>query len=295
MDMRKTVITLMILITVSTLLSAGIDPLINLNPQIPFSFTYEYRTPREWQVEVLTGTSLDIASLSGSGTGTVFNAGHFGLKMGVPGDIVLVATWPWIGGYLSTDEGQFLPEFDFSLNVPLTLEGNVGSSAPAINVNAVLKKSLPPLRFSVGGNMLFSNRYEMDPGASTDTTVGENYLGTGIEWQMNPYFKISGEYRYQFSQILYEEEEGFNFEMLLPSLRAGNIVSIAGEYTLNTEKFIMKVVGGYSINLIPDISIPDSGIPFNTHSVSAGVSFLFPFPIDSEDWETPYSPVGEVP
>ena len=265
-----------------------------MNPLIPFSFTYEYRTPREWQVEVLVGTSLDIAGFSEQNTGNVFNTGQVGLKFGLPGDIVVMATWPWIGGYICVDERGFFPEFDISLNVPMTFGTAIGTSAPAINLNTVLKKTLQPVRFSVGHNLLFSNAFEINPEEATTTTVGEQYIGTGLEWQVNPYFRLFGEFRFQLSEIVYDEAQNYNYDLLILKEKASNILSIGGEYILNTENFAMKTTGGYAINLRP-IPIENAGTPFTTHSVSVGISFLFPFPLAPEYWENEYSPLGEVP
>jgi len=294
MKNKKTTMILLLLLATTIILIGAIDPLVSMNPLIPFSFTYEYRTPREWQVEVLVGTSLDIAGFSQQSTGTVFNTGQVGLKFGLPGDIVLMATWPWIGGYISVDEGIFLPEFDISLNVPMTFGSAIGTSAPAINLNTVFKKTLPPVRFSVGHNLLFTNTFEVNPEEATDTTVGEQYIGTGLEWQVNPYFRLFGEFRYQLSEIVYDEAQNYNYDLLILKERAGNIVSIGGEYILNTENFAMKTTAGYAINL-KNFRIENAGTPFTTHSVSVGISFLFPFPLAPEYWENEYSPLGEVP
>jgi len=294
MKTKKTIMTVVLLLSATLILIGAIDPLMNMNPLIPFSFTYEYRTPSEWQVEILTGTSLDIAGFSQQGTGTAFT-GQVGLKFGLPGDIVLLASWPWVGGYISVDEGDFLPEFDISLNVPMTFGSDIGSSAPAININTVLKKTLPPVRFSVGHNLLFSSSLEMATEEATDATVGEQYIGTGLEWMINPYFRMFGEFRYQLSAIKYAEEGGFNFDWLIPAGLAKNIVSIGGEYILNTQNFTMKTTAGYSINLLPFFDIEGAGTPFTSHSVSVGISFLFPFPLAPEYWENEYSPLGEVP
>ena len=294
MKNKKTIITVFLLLTVTIILIGAIDPLVNMNPLIPFSFTYEYRTPSEWQVEILMGSSLDVAGLSQQGTGTAFT-GQVGLKFGLPGDIVLLASWPWIGGYISVNEGVFLPEFNLSLNVPMTLGSDIGNSAPAININTVLKKTLPPVRFSVGHNLLFSNTMEINTDEATDATVGEQYLGTGLEWMVNPYFRLFTEFRYQLSAIKYAEDGGFNFDWLLPPGLAKNILSIGGEYILNTENFTMKTTAGYSINLLPFFDIEGGGTPFTSHSVSVGISFLFPFPLAPEYWENEYSPLGEVP
>src|SRR6056297_2198933 len=215
MKNKKHILTTLLLVFASLILIAAIDPLVNMNPLIPFSFTYEYRTPREWQVEVLVGTSQDIASFSQQGTGTIINSGQVGLKFGLPGDIVILATWPWIGGYISIDEGSFLPEVDISLNVPMSFGNNVASTSPAINLNTVLKKTLPPVRFSVGHNLLFSNTFEVNPEEATDTTVGEQYIGTGLEWQVNPYFRLFGEFRYQLSEIVYDEAQNYNYDLLI--------------------------------------------------------------------------------
>ena len=286
--------TTLFLILVTMNLIAAIDPLINLNPLIPFSFTYEYRSPREWQVEIITGTSLDVAGLSNQATGTAIT-GQVGLKFGLPGDIVLLATYPWIGGYVCIDEGDFMPEFDLSINVPVTMGSNIGSSAPAININTVFKKTLQPVRFSIGHNLLFSSAMEVNPQSDEDITVGEQYLGTGLEWQTNPYLKLFGEFRYQLSAIKYAEDGGFNFDWLIPASLAKNILSIGGEYTLNTQNFIMKTTAGYAINLLPFFNVEGGGTPFTSHSVSVGISFLFPFPLAPEYWENEYSPLGEVP
>ncbi|HRW34499.1 MAG TPA: hypothetical protein P5107_05545 [Thermotogota bacterium] len=286
--------TTLFLILVTMNLIAAIDPLINLNPLIPFSFTYEYRSPREWQVEIITGTSLDVAGLSNQATGTAIT-GQVGLKFGLPGDIVLLATYPWIGGYVCIDEGDFMPEFDLSINVPVTMGSNIGASAPAININTVFKKTLQPVRFSIGHNLLFSSAMEVNPQSDEDITVGEQYLGTGLEWQTNPYLKLFGEFRYQLSAIKYAEDGGFNFDWLIPASLAKNILSIGGEYTLNTQNFIMKTTAGYAINLLPFFDIEGGGTPFTSHSVSVGISFLFPFPLAPEYWENDYSPFGEVP
>src|SRR6056297_616792 len=295
MKNKKTTMILLLLLATTIILIGAIDPLVSMNPLIPFSSTYEYRTPREWQVEVLVGTSLDIAGFSQQSTGTVFNTGQVGLKFGLPGDIVLMATWPWIGGYISVDEGIFLPEFDISLNVPMTFGSAIGTSSPAINLNTVFKKTLPPVRFSVGHNLLFSNTFEVNPEEATDTTVGEQYIGTGLEWQVNPYFRLFGEFRYQLSAIMYDESNGFNYDFLIPIELANNILSIGGEYILNTQNFTMKTTAGYAINLLPQFNIENAGTAFTTHSVSVGISFLFPFPLAPEYWENEYSPLGEVP
>ncbi|MFW6262830.1 MAG: hypothetical protein ACOC34_02240 [Thermotogota bacterium] len=215
MKNKKTILTIVLLVSATLTLISAIDPLVSMNPLIPFSFTYEYRTPSEWQVEILMGTSLDIAGFSQQSTGTVFNTGQVGLKFGLPGDIVLMATWPWIGGYICVDEGTFLPEFDISLNVPMTFGTSIGTSAPAINLNTVLKKTLPPVRFSVGHNLLFSNTFEMNSDEATDTAVGEQYIGTGLEWQVNPYFRMFGEFRYQLSEIVYDSNNEFNYDLLI--------------------------------------------------------------------------------
>jgi len=303
MDMRKAVMTLIILITVSTLMFAGIDPLINLNPQIPFAFTYEYRTPREWQVEVLTGTSLDIAAFSTAATGSIINMGTIGLKFGIPGNLVLVGSVPWIGAYYSVDEGQFMPEFDVSLNVPVFSGNNIVSSAPAISLSTVLKKSLPPVRFSVGNNILFSYKTELeqDEPVEQETVVGENYIGTGIEWQINPYLKTFGEFRYELTEIIYFKNTGYNIDLLTDPANSNKIITLGGEYTLNLQRFSLKTNAAYSILLRRNMRNTNNTVSeetplgFSTHSVSVGISFLFPFPIDSQDWENPYSPVGEVP
>jgi hypothetical protein len=295
MKNKKIFLTMLLLVFASLILIAAIDPLVNMNPLTPFSFTYEYRTPREWQVEVLVGTALDISSFSQQSTGTVFNTGHVGLKFGLPGDIVVLATWPWVGGYISIDEGAFLPEFDISLNVPMTFGTAIGNTAPAINLNTIFKKSLQPVRFSVGHNLLFSNTFEFNPDEATNTTVGEQYIGTGLEWQVNPYFRLFGEFRYQLSAIMYSENGGYNYDFLIPIELANNILSIGGEYVLNTENFVMRTTAGYSINLLPQYKIENSGTPFTSHSVSVGISFLFPFPLAPEYWENEYSPLGEVP
>ncbi len=277
------------------IIMGAIDPLASMNPLTPFSFTYEYRTPREWQVEILTGASLDIAGFSKQGEQPFFNSGQVGLKFGLPGDIVLLATWPWIGGYFSIDEGDFLPEFDMSLNVPISFGNHIGSAAPAININTVFKKTLPPVRISVGHNLLFSNTYEINVEEATDATVGEQYIGTGLEWQINPYFRLYGEFRYQLSAIKYDEGAAFNFDWLIPSGLAKNILSIGGEYVLDTQNFTMKTTAGYSINLLPQFDIENGGTPFTSHSISVGISFLFPFPLAPEYWENQYSPLGENP
>src|SRR6056297_836329 len=103
MKNKKRILITLLLVGVTLNLIAGIDSLVNMSPLVPFSLTYEYRTPREWQVEILVGTSLDIASVSQQSTGTVFNTGQAGFKFGLPGDIVLMATWPWVGGYICID------------------------------------------------------------------------------------------------------------------------------------------------------------------------------------------------
>lgn len=293
MKNKKTITTTILLLLLTISLIGAINPLINMNPLIPFSFTYEYRSPREWQVEILTASSIDVGGLSNQENGTAIT-GQVGLKFGLPGDMVLLATYPWIGGYICVDEGDFLPEFDLSLNVPMTFGNSDGISAPAINFNSVFKKTLQPVRISVGHNLLFSSVMEMDPDQATKTTVGEQYFGTGLEWQVNPYFKLFGEFRYQLSKIIYDEANNLNYDLLIGKQEANNILSIGGEYILNTENFAMKTTAGYAINL-KSFKIENAGTPFTTHSVSVGISFLFPFPLAPEYWENEYSPLGEIP
>ena len=293
MKNKKTTTTTVLLLLLTISLIGAINPLINLSPLIPFSFTYDYRSPREWQVEILTGTSLDVAGLSNKENETAITV-QVGLKFGLPGDIVLLATYPWIGGYVCIDEGVFLPEFDLSLNVPVTFGSSNGTSAPAINFNTVFKKTLQPVRISIGHNLLFSSVMEMDPEQATNTTVGEQYIGTGLEWQVNPYFKLFGEFRYQLSAIVYNESQNYNYDLMILKEQANNILSIGGQYILNTENFAMKTTAGYAINL-KSFKIENAGTPFTTHSVSVGISFLFPFPLAPEYWENEYSPLGEVP
>lgn len=292
MKMNRRYLTFVLLLMAVSIAFSVIDPLANLSPLVPFSFTYEYRTPREWQVEVLTGTSLDISSFTDQGTGTMFNSGQIGLKFGLPGDIVLVGTWPWLGLYLSTDEGQFVPEFDMSLNIPISFGSDLGSSGAAINLNNIIKKTLPPVRFSAGHNLLFSNRYDMDSEESTSATVGKEYLGLGLEWQINPYARVYGEYRYQLGSIISYGSEGMRYELSASDPEGtDNIFSIGGEYVLDTENFTMKTTAGYSINVTTKTGFTS----FNTHTVGIGISFLFPFPIQPQDWENQYSPLGENP
>lgn len=261
----------------------NINVLQSMNPLLPFSFTYEYGYPSEWQVELMMGASLDVNSMALGSVDTssstpLVNSGEIGFKFGLPGDIVLMAGWPWIGGYFSSPENGFFPEFDVALTVPMSF-GMLDSInfTESVNFSILMKKSLEPIRFSGGINVLFSPVFNTSQEDEEIPEVGQTYVGFGIEWFVNPYLKLLGEYRYQFSSMLYNNVNGSPYKFVVFPPYPNNIIGIGLEYMFDADDFTMKTSVGYSVNLMP----PIEGVspPFGTQGISVGFTFLFPFPI----------------
>jgi len=261
----------------------NINVLQSMNPLIPFAFTYEYGYPSEWQIELMTGASLDVNNMALGAVDTnsstpLISSGEVGFKFGLPGDLVLVAGWPWIGGYFSAPENGFFPEFDIAVTVPMSF-GMLDSQSftESVNMSVVLKKSLEPVRFSGGLNLLFSPSFKpADEGEEVIPEVGQTYIGFGLEWFVNPYLKILGEYRYQFSSMLYDNVNGNPYKFVVFPPYPNNIIGVGLEYAFDTENFTMKTSIGYAVNLMPPVE--GYSPPFGTQGISIGFTFLFPFP-----------------
>lgn len=259
----------------------NINVLGNLNPLLPFSFTYDYRVPTEWQLELIIGTSLNPAGFSSiysqNATNTFITSGEVGLKFGLPGDFTLFATWPWLGGIFSVTEGVWLPEIDISVLAPVTLGALSGVGfSESFSFNAVLKKSLPPFRICGGFNFLASPQFSEPESEEDVSEVGQSYIGVGVEWMVNPFIRLLAEFRYQFSSLLYSaiEGESIKFEAFPPY--ANQILGVGFEYLIDLPKFAMKFSIGYAINL--GAYMEGIGVSYGTQGVSIGMSFLFPFP-----------------
>jgi len=261
----------------------NINILGNLNPLLPFSFTYDYTIPSEWQVELFLGTTLNprqlSAAFSQAATGTFITSGEIGLKFGLPGDVILFAGWPWLGAIFSVQETLWMPELDFSALVPITLGVFSGSAySESFSFNAVLKKSLRPVRFSGGFNFLTSPQFSSGEFDDEVFEVGQGYLGLGLEWAVNPYIRLLGEFRYQFISVLFDTYSDLKFEMF-PAY-SNQVLGIGFEYILDFPLFLMKATAGYAVKL--GLFDPEIGVTYGTHAIHVGVSFLFPFP-----WRTP--------
>ena len=262
----------------------GVNSMQCMNPLLPFAFTYDYRLPTEWQLDLLVGATIDpqlINSLMDQSEeeqqgSSILSTGQLGAKMGFPGDIVVMLGWPWLGGYFSVPETRFMPEFDISLAVPLTFGMNsTGTYQESFTFNAILKKSLPPIRFSTGYSLLIAPGYPQELPDETSYEVGKGYIGLGIEWFINPYIKLLGEYRFQLTSLLYTETESGPIKFELPPALPDHILGIGLEYTLETDTFTMKANLGYAVSLLPPM---EETVPFGTQGISFGFSFLFPFP-----------------
>jgi len=288
--MKRKGITILLIMIAFLSVGFGAEGLIrninimgNLNPLLPFSFTYNYTLPSEWQVELLLGTTLNPQQLSSAfseaATGTFITSGEIGLKFGMPGDLILFVGWPWLGGIFSVSESLWLPELDVSVLVPITLGVFSGSAyTESFSFNAVLKKSLQPVRFSGGFNFLASPQFSRSEFDDEVSEVGQGYLGLGLEWAVNPYIRLLGEFRYQFISVLFDTYSDLKFEMF--PVYANQVLGIGFEYILDFPQFSMKASAGYAINL--GIFDQEVGVTYGTHGIHLGFSFLFPFP-----WRTP--------
>jgi hypothetical protein len=257
----------------------NINIMSNLNPLLPFTFTYNYRVPTEWQAEIVIGTTLNPSQLTNAfetaATNTFITSGEVGLKFGLPGDFILFVGWPWLGGLFSVEESVWIPEFDVSVLIPITLGVFSGSGySESFSLNTVIKKSLPPVTICGGFNFLASPQFTEPETSEEVTEVAQSYLGIGLEFAINPFIRLVGEYRYQFSSVYFDAENNMKYEMF--PYFANQIAGIGFEYAIDFPNFSLKATAGYSINL--GIFDEQAGITYGTQGISLGFSFLFPFP-----------------
>ncbi len=263
-------------------IESHINALQTMNPMLPFSFTYDYRSPRPLQIEFFVGSFADVDNLSRISPdteGLAIVPGSIGIKAGLPGDLTLIGSWPWLGGYFSLPEQLIWPEFSVAVMVPLSLQGS--QSRPFVEsytMNMVLKKSLPPFRFSAGYNILVSPQFMTDPEGESQE-IGQTYVGMGIEGLVNPFLRLMGEYRFQMSSWRaftgIDDDVRYTYEWF--PLYPNSLIGIGLEYIWDTPNFVMKSFVGYSIRISPPD--PEIGITFGSQGFSVGFTFLFILPI----------------
>lgn len=265
-------------------IESRINALQTMNPMLPFSFTYDYRSPRPLQVEFFVGTFADVENLSrvtSDATGLAMIPGAVGFKAGLPGDLTIIGSWPWLGAYFSTPEQLYWPEFDISVMIPLAMQG--AQSRPFVEsytMNLVAKKSLPPLRFSLGYNILVSPQFLLPDHEGIDQEIGQTYVGVGVEGMVNPFLRLMGEYRFQMSSwqvFLDPDDEAVKYTYEWFPLYPNSIIGIGLEYVWDTPGFTMKSFVGYSLRVSPPN--PEIGITFGSQGFSIGFTFLFALPM----------------